>query len=241
MLPELATLREVQDLDTRIGSLDRDLARVPGRLAAIDDEIAAARGRLAATEKELSDTASTRRRDEGELETAEAAVSRYDDQLLTARTNDEYRGLRTQIAATRERIAGIEDRILGLMEDMDRLRDDVAARSREFDAIRVEFETKKADVRKEAARRGAERDRLAEKRKTAADTLPAPVAARYERIRKARGGTAVVVTWDNRCGACSVRMRPQLFEEIRVGRKLVTCEICSRILVFEPPTEEPPE
>ena len=51
----------------------------------------------------------------------------------------------------------------------------------------------------------------------------------------------MVVTSDNRCGACSVRMRPQLFEEIRVGRKLVTCEICSRILVFEPPTEESPE
>lgn len=239
MLPELATLREVQDLDTRIGALDRQLAAVPGRLAAIDGEITAARGRLDATEEELKEAASSRRKAEGELEMAEAAVSRYDDQLLAARTNDEYRGLRKQIGATRARISGIEDQILALMEDMDRLRDDVAARTREFGAIRSEFEAKKTDVRQEAQRRRAKHAALSGQRNTAAATLPAPLAARYERIRKARAGIAVVVTSDSRCDECSVRMRPQSFEEIRMGRKLVTCESCSRILIFEPPADDP--
>ncbi len=238
MLPELGILREVQDFDLQIASLDGKLAAVPGALKAIDARIADARERLTNAEDELKTAGSDRRRTEGELEDAESALAKYEEQLMGARTNDEYRALQKQIAATKSRISGIEDQILTLMETMDRLEGEVGDRKREFEATRSEFEAKKAEVRAEADRRRAEREALAGRRTEAASGLPAANLERYERIRQAREGVAVVVTPDARCPACSVRLRPQVFEEIRIGKKLIACDSCSRIIVFDPGPED---
>ena len=39
---------------------------------------------------------------------------------------------------------------------------------------------------------------------------------------------------DGGCTVCHVRMRPQMFNEVRRGETLVQCESCLRILYFVP-------
>jgi predicted nucleic acid-binding Zn-ribbon protein len=58
----------------------------------------------------------------------------------------------------------------------------------------------------------------------------------YSRIRsKMRNGLAVVTIQRDACSGCFNRIPPQRQSDVRLGRKLVVCEYCGRILV---PSEE---
>ena len=233
MLPELATLREVQGFDIRLAACDRDLAKVPGALRDMDNEIEAARSHVKAVEEELRETAAERRRAETELEEAETSVDKYGDQLLGARSNEEYKGLQQQIANTKTRIGTIEDRILALMEKADELEGKLADRKRAFTERNTVLEAQKTEIRSSAREQETKRDQLRQRRATAFAALSEEIATRYERIRGARQGIAVAPVRDDRCSACNVRLRPQLLEEIHAGHTIHACETCARILFFE--------
>ena len=54
----------------------------------------------------------------------------------------------------------------------------------------------------------------------------------YNRIRsKVRNGLAVVTVKRDACSGCFNRIPPQRQADIRLGKKLIVCEYCGRILV----------
>ena len=69
--------------------------------------------------------------------------------------------------------------------------------------------------------------------------LPASVVATYESIARGRKGIAVVVAKDERCSQCQVRLRPQVFVQVRLNSGIVQCDSCQRILYFVPPPAAP--
>ena len=156
--------------------------------------------------------------------------------MLGARSNEEYKGLQQQIASTKTRIGTIEDRILALMEKADELENKLADRKRAFDERSTVLEAQKAEIRSRARQQEEKRDQLRRRRSASFAGLSEEIAARYERIRRARQGIAVAPARDDRCSACNVRLRPQLLEEIHAGHSIHACESCARLLFFE---EEP--
>jgi hypothetical protein len=53
----------------------------------------------------------------------------------------------------------------------------------------------------------------------------------YERILAAKGDSAVANLVEDICQGCHSRVPPQKSHEIRRNDALITCEVCSRILV----------
>ncbi len=236
MLPELATLLDLQSLDVRVAGLDRELAAIPETLSGIDAEIEKARSVLAAVETELQDSEKERRRTEGQLADAEALAEKYADQLTRARTNEEYAGLQAQIRATRKRISDIEDRVLELLDRGDELTVAVAEQRMAFRRTRAQLEAQKEAVRREARVRRTARDRVVAQRHERAGVLSKSVLSRYERIRSMRG-RGLARAANEICEACGVSLRPQLFEEVRSDQGIFACESCSLLLYFQPRVE----
>jgi len=56
--------------------------------------------------------------------------------------------------------------------------------------------------------------------------------SRFDTIFNARGGVAVARIIANACGACHVRLRPQIINLVKRGEDLSYCESCRRILYF---------
>ena len=52
----------------------------------------------------------------------------------------------------------------------------------------------------------------------------------FEHVSKQRKGLAVAEARDGSCSVCHVRMRPQMYNEVRRGENLIQCESCLRIL-----------
>jgi uncharacterized protein len=45
---------------------------------------------------------------------------------------------------------------------------------------------------------------------------------------------AIAEVINGRCSACQITLRPQYFQEVRRGDKLLTCENCGRFLFYNP-------
>ena len=57
----------------------------------------------------------------------------------------------------------------------------------------------------------------------------------FERVAHGRKGVAVAEARDGLCVVCHVRLRPQIFNEVRRNDHLIQCDSCTRILYYVPP------
>jgi hypothetical protein len=103
-----------------------------------------------------------------------------------------------------------------------------------FRAVEQEAKAEGASLDARAAKLEAEAKRLRAERDEAAATVPDEVLRLYRRVAKLRG-TAVAEAREGMCQTCHVKVRPQVWVELRRNEQLFQCESCSRILFYEPP------
>ena len=66
------------------------------------------------------------------------------------------------------------------------------------------------------------------------------VLATYDLVSRRRNGIGVAEARDGICTICHVRLRPQVFNDVRRNEAIVQCESCQRILYFVPaPAPQP--
>ena len=88
----------------------------------------------------------------------------------------------------------------------------------ELDSIEAETADQVADLEKRA--------------EAAKEKIDERLLAAYDRIRRnVHNGLAVVTVRRDACGGCYNRIPPQRQADIRLGKKLIVCEYCGRILV----------
>ncbi len=239
MHPDLKAVIEVQQLDQQVAELTVLIDSLPKQIqtlqSQLDDFIHAheeRKKRLAANLKERKDL-------EGDIKVIQEKITKHKDQLYQVKTNEQYRAMLKEIEGEEGNIRKIEDQILEKMieaEDIQKRVQEAAARL-EGEKARVAAEIKR--LQDERQKDLDERERLQNQRKEVAATLTGTVLALYERIRTYRTGAAVAEVRDGLCTACNVRLRPQVYNEIRAGETVMTCENCSRIQYYvEPPAEE---
>jgi predicted nucleic acid-binding Zn-ribbon protein len=65
-------------------------------------------------------------------------------------------------------------------------------------------------------------------------SLGPQVLATFELVSSRRNGVAVAEARDGICTICHVRLRPQVFNNVRRNDQIIQCDSCLRILYFVP-------
>jgi predicted nucleic acid-binding Zn-ribbon protein len=162
-------------------------------------------------------------------------LSKYKDQLMEVKTNKEYHAMQTEITAAEAVVRREEDRLLERMEEGETL-------AAELKAAESALKSGQADLVR--SRQQIDADRTAtdqELQQATAD--PAQIAAGvspgalalFERVSKHRKGLAMSEAREGLCTQCHVRLRPQVYNELRRNESVMQCESCSRILYFLAP------
>jgi predicted nucleic acid-binding Zn-ribbon protein len=234
MNADLEKLVRLHRVESELAQLESELADIPRQRQELEARIAKDRARLDAARTALDASTKARRQHESSVQELEARRSKYKGQLMEVKTNKEYTAALHEIEGVEREIRVLEDQVLEEMEKAEALAQDV---KREEAAFRLVEQTGKA----EAAGLATTESKLAEQcaglrtdREQVAASVPEEARGLYERVARQRG-TAVAEARDGVCGACHVRMRLQIWVEVRRNEALFQCESCSRVLYYEPP------
>jgi predicted nucleic acid-binding Zn-ribbon protein len=234
MREDLDQLVRLQKLETDLKHARGELDEVPRRKAELEAELTAERARLDAARAALDEAQKARRRLESELADLESKRSRYKGQLMEVKTNKEYTAMLHEIEAVEREIRGREDQILAEMEKAETQAAEVKKEEALFKGQQERCKTDAAalDARiraleTEAARIAAERDAIAA-------ALPPDTLELFQRVARLRG-SGVAEARDQMCQVCHVKLRLQMFVEIKRNDQIFQCPACNRILYYEPP------
>jgi predicted nucleic acid-binding Zn-ribbon protein len=237
MNADLTRLIRLQQLESAADEARRKIADHPARAQALDDRLQSARDGLAGIKARLATAAEKWRAEEKEVAGVQTRLAKYKDQLLEVKTNREYTAMLHEIDAAQNDIRGREDRILEVMMESDELNAGIKKSEAELKAAEKEVAAERAVLETEQAGLQAEIDRTtAERGKLVAD-IDRHVLAIFETTAKGRKGVAVAEAKDGLCTICHVRLRPQVFNEVRKNESIIQCDSCRRILYFAGSTE----
>jgi uncharacterized protein len=231
---ELKLLIDLQALDTRIGGLEREAARLPKEIEAIQASVSAARNTLETTKARLDTTKKSIRTKEKDLDVSAAKRAKAEARLYEVKTNKEYSAVLAEIEEIKQEKSRIEEEILTLMETQERLTADIREADGRLKTQEAQARQDEAAIRTKLEVLEAELAVVRAERDSRARELPAALLSSYERILRARAGVAVArVNATAICGACRVTIRPQAIQQLRSSSELMLCESCGRYLYWQ--------
>ena len=234
MNPDLEKLVQLHHLETDLGRLDASLADLPRQRRELEGRITAGRAQLDSARAQLDASLKARKQHESAVLDFESKRSKYKGQLMDVKTNKEYTAMLHEIEGVEREIRSREDRILEEMERAESLSQEVKREEAAFRVVEQAGKVERSDLdgleialARQADARRSERDGVA-------SGISEDLLALYRRVAKLRG-TAVAEALDGVCQTCRVKMRLQVWVELKKNETLFQCESCGRILYYEPP------
>jgi hypothetical protein len=234
MNPDLEKLVRLHHAEAELKRVESELAEIPRLRQGIEERLARNRKHLDAARAALEASQKARKQNEGSVQDLETKRSKYKGQLMEVKTNKEYTAVLHEIEGVERDIKAREDVILEEMEKAETLVLEVKREEADFKGLEADAKTEKAGLDGRAARLEGEAQRLRGERDAVAASVPEDALALYTRVAKQRGA-AVAEARDGMCQACHVRMRVQIWVEVKKNEQLVQCESCSRVYYYEPP------
>lgn len=235
----LQVLYNLQRVDSKIDHFRRLRGELPEEVRDLEDEIEGLRTRVANLEGELQGGLEQISSKRIEIRAIENQISKYVEQQKNVRNNREYDSLtneleyqRLEVDLRNKQIRDIKTRNEGVSRQLEMAKRHIAERELDLGVKRSELQGIIDETEKEEAELRAESETLQSK-------LPERVLQGYLRIRNSvRNGLAVVSVKRNACGGCFNRIPPQRLLDIRMQKRIIVCEYCGRILVWDEHAED---
>src|ERR1700743_1023161 len=97
MYPDTHLVIQLQSLDQRAMTLEKEVAALPKHIAAIEKALEAHLRKLNADKAALTANQKERKRIEGEIQMAQQKISKLRDQMLGAKNNEQYKAFQHEI------------------------------------------------------------------------------------------------------------------------------------------------
>jgi len=244
MVEDLKRLIELQRVDLRLREVTHQIDQFPARLAALEKKLHDAQAAQQARRERLTESLKNRKKFELDVQALEDKISKYKEQLYEVKSNEAYRALQHEIElAEQEKRAG-EDKELEAMIAVEELEAGLKAGEQEVKKVEADCARERAATEAEQREREREAAELRKEQEELRTAIEAELLEQYDRISKAHGGIAMAEARDEVCQVCLVRIRPQVFSELKRNEQIILCDSCHRILFYLPPAapaEQPVE
>ena len=230
--PELSQLLSLQEADLEIKRITEEITSLPARQQLIEGQFADSVKEHLDQLAELESTVASRARLEADLATENQKHEKFKADLMKARNEKEYATAVREIDASKKAISTFESDLIKHMERLETLEVDVKARSPEMESRRIEVDRQLEEIATAADRSQKQLDLLVADRANLYATLSGRVRAIYDRLSRLRNGVVLAEARDYSCQACRMKIRPQVFNDIRRGEEIIPCESCGRVLFF---------
>lgn len=230
-MEDLRTLNQLQEIDLRYQAIEAELAEIRQQLSD-DGDLPKIKSQLQRIENALADQSLKRRTAERKLGQLSETVQDLDRRLYDGSVSNirELDAMRDQREFSATQLREVEEELLGLMVDSEKFEE---SRDRHLNAIhrlsRSREETSARLIAKDADLSKALVD-LSALRRDCSSGLRPTLLARYEALRKTRGGRALANLEGRICAVCRVELPTGDLAKAKSGHDMVQCNSCRRII-----------
>lgn len=229
----LQKLVQLQQIDDRIKEISVLEVEIPKELKLLQNELEIKAKNLKDLETELKSLEKTQRDKEHQIEDNEIRLTKIKSQQYLVRTQKEYDAICEEIQRLTTVNATLEDEILNAMEKGETLTLKIKELKAKLEHDKAHF--KKIEQEKQAylSKLKEEKANLTEEYQTLIKEIPKDISGKYLMIAERREGKAIVPAVDGICQGCNIKLRLQLWAELRQNKKLIQCPFCNRILFYK--------
>jgi len=235
MIQDLEYLVKLQEIDLRVR--EQELAKEQYPVAAADLEkriesakemSAAAGGRLTRLSAEIEAAAD-------QAAKLRESLSKSQERLSSIQTNREYDAVHKEIEAQKALLASAEGRKAALESDMEKGKAELAESEKAYENAKAELQPQIDELKAKIGKIDSVIAEIMEERAKVSPMVSLPTMRTYDSIRKKKkSGRAIsMVGKEKTCGVCFMILQPQLCSEIRRGTKIILCESCGSMFVWD--------
>ena len=233
----------LQELDLEIHELRADCEAKPGELASSDEKRAYARGNLETLQAEIKALKLEGSKREKDIAGFDEKIQKLTAQSNQAKKNAEYHTLLKEISGNKADRGRVEDGLLDIYMQIDEKVKLEKIRAEDVEVAEKDFGEAKKRTGEEIADLGRRLEELLNRRKADTGSIDAELLKLYDRILGAkRDGLALASVEAHEvlgesgkesfhsCQGCNIDLMPQEVNQLLLGREVVFCRSCSRIL-----------
>lgn len=230
---QISNLVRLQTIDSEIYALKYEKEGKPQEIKTLEADFEAKKQHLAGLEKNSLDLQKQRKEKELELAGKEENAKKLQTQLYSLKTNKEYQTMLQQIQDVKADTSVIEDMVLELFDKFDKIKSEIEQEKQKLKEEERVFNERKKKIEDRIKEIDDRLTQLETQRKQAITDIEPKILSQYERILHNRDGLAIAGVKDDSCGGCNMFVPPQVINLIKMYERIITCEICNRILYIE--------
>lgn len=228
-------LKSLYKLQTYLSEIDRIKTlrgELPLEVADLDDEIAGLGTRINNYELELKQLDENTKLQKGKIETSKTKIEKYTQQLDNVRNSKEYDHLSKEIEFETLEIELSEKHIREYAQQSKNIQEQIEASNEKLKEKTADLEHKKKELDDIVSETKSQEEKIREKAKKTETTIEPRLLTAFKRIRKnARNGLGIVPVQRSACGGCFNKIPPQKQMDIKLGKKIIVCEYCGRVMI----------
>ncbi len=232
MQNQLDLLLKLQVIDYDLGELERSKEYLPDMMENLNREIEDSQNRYDSAVKQLEEANIKQKNLEIDIQAKETELQRFQQQMMSIKTNKEYDALVAEIDSTKETISNKETELLETIELVTSLEKSIVEYKEKLEQVKENNTRQLGILQEKIDSIGDKTEGKKDERKQLTAAIPRPVMSVYERVRKGKGGSAVVAVKSRACGACYKALTPKKIQDIRKGDAILTCDNCGRLLFW---------
>ena len=237
---KLKALYDLQMVDTEIDKIKILRGELPLEVQDLEDEIEGLQTRVRNIESEVGAHQESISKKNNEITNAQSMIKKYQEQQNNVRNNREFESLSKEIEFQTLEIELAEKRKKEFSEQVEERNQQIIKSRAVLEERQTDLKNKKSELDEIIADTQKEEGILDKKREEIMKIIEPRLFTAYDKIRNnARNGLAVVTVERDACGGCFNKIPPQRQLDIASRKKIIVCEYCGRILVYNHKTEVP--
>jgi len=233
VVPELMALIELQQIDIAIKEIEATNINLNKQLEKEKEEIAKKEAILREIKEKHDVLQKDLRHNERKLQQAEQNIEGFEKKIYQVKSQKELEAVDHEIAKSRQERSTTEDTLLTLMVEIDDITQKIKEEEKEFKKKSEDFNRQSQKIESDININTQELLETNIKRQKIVGAIEPSFLNNYEKLRLSRNNLAMVHINGGICQGCFVTLPPQQINEVKMGKEIVKCNSCARILYWK--------
>lgn len=238
MIEDLENLKVLQEIDLRIHQQKVASEQFPTTVKELQEAINKAKENLDRHSLKLQKAQSEAQSLEEQIITSKDLLEKSQNRLNSIKTNREYDAVHAEIESQKNSINTYEIRKKNIEEEIEKIKTATEEKSKEYEQIKTENEPQIKDLQDKISAIDSIIADITKERESVVPKISKHALRTYDLIRKKRkNGNALSNVTGKTCAVCYKVLEPQLYNEIKRGLKMILCQNCGSIFVWDGDTK----